>query len=237
MCGIAAISSIRPESIDWIINQIKEMEKTRGGDGWGFAYKRGSKVWSHKGVFKFDLPPYYWRDIKSTIIIGHTRQASRGRVKVENTHPFLNENHDMALAHNGTAYAHVEVRKRHRIKGETDPEVILHFLEEQLSKSSVEDAFRNLEKEFYGALNIALIYENKLIVYSDGAMTYERGDGYLRFASVGLKNRLPEGHLAICEKDKMKTVEIKKRRRWVFQRLTQYIRRITVYRKIVTKDH
>ena len=97
MCELLGMSANVPTDICFSFKGLKE----RGGrtgphkDGWGVAF------YENKGVctFKDALPSYQSEiarlvsdyPIKSCAVIAHVRQANRGRVALENTHPFSRE--------------------------------------------------------------------------------------------------------------------------------------------------
>jgi predicted glutamine amidotransferase len=99
------------------------------GDGWGVTFYEG------KGARSFHDPQpsakseiaHFIRDysIRSRTVICHIRRANRGRVALENTHPFLRElwGRNWSFAHNGQLRG---VKKwqlgHHRPVGTTDSE-------------------------------------------------------------------------------------------------------------------
>jgi predicted glutamine amidotransferase len=109
MCELLGLSANTPADIRFSFSGLKQ----RGGktgihvDGWGISLYDG------RGSRSFhDLNPSAESDvahlvqdaaIKSKIIISHIRQANRGRVCIENTHPFSRElwGCDWVFAHNG----------------------------------------------------------------------------------------------------------------------------------------
>ncbi len=109
MCELLGLSANTPADIRFSFSGLKQ----RGGktgihtDGWGISlYEgRGSRSFhdaeasaeSHVADF------FQHTSIKSKIIISHIRQANRGKVCIENTHPFSRElwGCDWVFAHNG----------------------------------------------------------------------------------------------------------------------------------------
>ena len=72
------------------------------------------------------------QDIRSAkIVLGHTRQATHGDVKIKNCHPF--EQGELILAHNGVITGHDRYKRETTImpKGETDSETVLCWLVSQ----------------------------------------------------------------------------------------------------------
>ena len=109
MCELLGMSANVPTDICFSFAGLMR----RGGqtgphrDGWGIAF------YEDKGCRAFhDLSPSAQSaiakfirgySIKSRIVICHIRRANRGRVALENTHPFIRElwGRNWAFAHNG----------------------------------------------------------------------------------------------------------------------------------------
>ncbi len=109
MCELLGMSANVPTDICFSFTGLMQ----RGGhtgphrDGWGIAFYEGSGC----RTFHDPLPSarseiaHLVRDhsIKSCIVISHIRRANRGRVCLENTHPFCRElwGRTWSFAHNG----------------------------------------------------------------------------------------------------------------------------------------
>jgi glutamine amidotransferase len=109
MCELLAMSANVPTDIRFSFTALAQ----RGGrtgthtDGWGIAFYEGKgcrtlldpspSAESELARFVRDYP------IKSGIVIAHIRKANRGRVALENTHPFTRElwGRRWTFAHNG----------------------------------------------------------------------------------------------------------------------------------------
>lgn len=131
MCELLGMSANVPTDICFSFTGLMQ----RGGrtgphrDGWGITFYEG------KGFrnFKDPQPSCHSKiaelvqnyPIKSRAVISHIRQANRGQVNLENTHPFTRElwGRYWTFAHNGqmTGYQELETG-RHRPVGETDSE-------------------------------------------------------------------------------------------------------------------
>ncbi|MCD1597831.1 class II glutamine amidotransferase [Rheinheimera aquimaris] len=143
MCELLGMSANVPTDICFSFKGLKE----RGGrtgphkDGWGVAF------YENKGVctFKDALPSYQSEiarlvsdyPIKSCAVIAHVRQANRGRVALENTHPFSRElwGRYWTYAHNGqlSDYQQLPV-DRFTPVGTTDSERAFCYLLSALDK-------------------------------------------------------------------------------------------------------
>lgn len=109
MCELLGMSANTPTDICFSFSGLMQ----RGGrtgphrDGWGIAFYEGngSRIF-HDPLASVDseiarLIRNY--SIKSRIVISHIRQANRGRICLENTHPFTRElwGRSWVFAHNG----------------------------------------------------------------------------------------------------------------------------------------
>jgi len=109
MCELLGMSANVPTDICFSLSELMKHGGDAGphGDGWGIALYEGQGCRSfHDAVPGSDskistlLQTY---PIKSHIVISHIRQANRGRVCLENTHPFMRElwGRYWTFAHNG----------------------------------------------------------------------------------------------------------------------------------------
>jgi glutamine amidotransferase len=132
MCELLGMSANVPTDICFSFTGLSQ----RGGltaphiDGWGITFYDG------KGYRTFKDPQPSSRSeiarlvknypIRSRTIISHIRQANRGKVSLENTHPFTRElwGRYLTFAHNGqlTGYRSLHTGM-YRPVGETDSEI------------------------------------------------------------------------------------------------------------------
>lgn len=131
MCELLGMSANVPTDICFSFTGLMQRGGKTGphSDGWGITFYEG------KGcrTFKDPMPSSQSRiarlvqeyPIKSCAIIAHIRQANRGGVKLENTHPFTRElwGRYWTFAHNGQLSEHQDlVTGRFEPVGETDSE-------------------------------------------------------------------------------------------------------------------
>lgn len=109
MCELLGMSANVPTDIRFSFAGLAQRGGGTGphGDGWGVSFYDG------KGARSFHDPEPSARSeiarlirnypIKSRIVIAHVRRANRGRVRLENTHPFSRElwGRSWTFAHNG----------------------------------------------------------------------------------------------------------------------------------------
>lgn len=143
MCELLGMSANVPTDICFSFTGLVQ----RGGvtaphvDGWGITFYEG------KGYRTFKDPLPSCRSeiarlvknypIKSCAIVSHIRQANRGRVALENTHPFTRElwGRYFTCAHNGqlTGYRKLDTGI-YRPVGETDSEAAFCWLLARLNE-------------------------------------------------------------------------------------------------------
>jgi len=177
MCGILGIISKEQVSLSDALNKLKRLEY-RGYDscglvtGEGFVLKRAGKIDSLiEEVKKNNF------NLKSNIIVLHTRWATHGKVNVINAHPHSDCTGNIFVVHNGTIDNYKELReylekKGHVFKSETDSEIFAHWFEEGLrnNKSMREIALEIFEK-FKGTYAVIVYIKNlnKLLAIKNGS--------------------------------------------------------------------
>lgn len=143
MCELLGMSANVPTDICFSFTGLIQ----RGGrtgphkDGWGITFYEG------KGCRTFRDPnPSYNSPIarlvqeypiKSCAVVSHIRQANRGSVALENTHPFTRElwGKNWTFAHNGQLKGYQSLKSPSFIPiGETDSEYAFCWLLEQLKQ-------------------------------------------------------------------------------------------------------
>lgn len=129
MCRMSIVRSRAPISpLDLLVSADHSLAKQScrdrcgetHGDGWGIGwYQAEGPVVTREAAAASASPLFadVARDIRSTIILGHVRNASVGKVSTENTHPFKAGR--WLFAHNGTITGFEYLKER--ILGETDP--------------------------------------------------------------------------------------------------------------------
>ena len=172
MCGIVAYVG-EQQAYPIILKGLKRLEY-RGYDSAGVAligddlnlYKKAGKV-SNLEEFAQD------KDLNSTAGIGHTRWATHGAPNDVNAHPHRSGDNRLAIIHNGIIENYDSLKKElvkrgHEFESDTDTEVLIHLIEEIISKENVslEEAVRYSLNEVVGAYAIVILDKenpNKLI--------------------------------------------------------------------------
>ncbi|MFT6987489.1 MAG: putative glutamine amidotransferase [Psychromonas sp.] len=144
MCELLGMSANVPTDICFSFSGLVK----RGGDtgphkdGWGITFYEGKGCRSFKDPQPScnskiaELVKIY--PIKSKSVISHIRQANRGRVSLENTHPFIRElwGKNWTYAHNGqlSGYENLPMGRAFPV-GETDSERAFCWIIDQLYQS------------------------------------------------------------------------------------------------------
>ena len=163
MCGIVGYVG-KDNAKDVIVDGLKRLEY-RGYDSAGlalivdgeiFTYKKQGKI--RKIEIELRRTPVY-----SNIGIGHTRWATHGKPDDVNAHPHLDCTGKIALVHNGIVENYAELRRELSAKGhtflsQTDTEVVVHLIEEELKGTSdFFKAFLSAVRKLHGSYALAVI--------------------------------------------------------------------------------
>ena len=163
MCGIIGISSNKPVSAS-IINSLKKLEY-RGYDSAGIATLFEGEIKEVKSEGRVDSleQNFDLKNLKGNIGIGHVRWATHGEPNSVNAHPHSSQN--VSIVHNGiiensTILKKYLTTKGHVFKSQTDTEVIVHLITENLKTDEIEKAITKTLKQLHGsfALGLSLIH-------------------------------------------------------------------------------
>jgi glucosamine--fructose-6-phosphate aminotransferase (isomerizing) len=140
----------------------------RGYDSAGIATLAGGKrLEIRRAVGKLDNLRKLLNEntLDGHIGMGHTRWATHGRPSETNAHP--HQAGPVAVIHNGIVENYVELReiligRGHKLRSETDTELISHLIEERLrEKVSLVEAVRATVSELRGSFSIVVLSETE----------------------------------------------------------------------------
>ena len=218
MCGIIGISSNKSVSGS-IINSLKKLEY-RGYDSAGIATLSDGFINEVKSEGRvenlennFDL-----KNLAGNIGIGHVRWATHGVPNSINAHPHSSEN--VSVVHNGiiensTLLKKYLLSKGHKFKSQTDTEVIVHLITENLKTSELQEAITKTLKQLHGSFALGIIFKDMphLIIGarrgSPLAVGYGPNENYLGSDSYALKSMtnkityLEDGEFCFIKKDEV----------------------------------
>ncbi|MDC0250495.1 glutamine--fructose-6-phosphate transaminase (isomerizing) [Candidatus Pelagibacter sp.] len=218
MCGIIGISSNKSVSGS-IINSLKKLEY-RGYDSAGIATLSDGFINEVKSEGRvenlennFDL-----KNLSGNIGIGHVRWATHGVPNSINAHPHSSEN--VSVVHNGiiensTLLKKYLLSKGHKFKSQTDTEVIVHLITENLKTSELQEAITKTLKQLHGSFALGIIFKdmpNLIIGARRGsplAVGYGPNENYLGSDSYALKSMtnkityLEDGQFCFIKKDEV----------------------------------
>ena len=218
MCGIIGISSNKSVSSS-IINSLKKLEY-RGYDSAGIATLSEGFINEVKSEGRvenlennFDL-----KNLSGNIGIGHVRWATHGVPNSINAHPHSSET--VSVVHNGiiensTLLKKYLLNKGHKFKSQTDTEVIVHLITENLKTSELREAITKTLKQLHGSFALGIIFKNipDLIIGarrgSPLAVGYGPNENYLGSDSYALKSMtnkvtyLEDGEFCFIKKDEV----------------------------------
>lgn len=134
MCGIFGYVGQQRDVAETVGTALRALEY-RGYDSWGMVWRGENGLRSAKEVGR--VPATFAFDDVSGMAVGHTRWATHGGVTTANAHPHLDCFGRIAVVHNGIVENAPALRRSlrhsHVFTSETDSEVIVHMLEEQLT--------------------------------------------------------------------------------------------------------
>jgi glucosamine--fructose-6-phosphate aminotransferase (isomerizing) len=136
MCGIFGYVGERPNAAELVLTGLKRLEY-RGYDSWGIAVSDAGFAAVDKRVGKIGEASTFLP--LSNIGLGHTRWATHGGVTDDNAHPQLDCSGRLAVVHNGIVSNEAQLRRAlsragHRLRSETDTELIAHLIEDLLEQ-------------------------------------------------------------------------------------------------------
>ncbi len=218
MCGIIGISSNKPVSAS-IINSLKKLEY-RGYDSAGIATLFEGKIKEVKSEGRVDTleQNFDLKNLKGNIGIGHVRWATHGVPNSINAHP--HSSHNVSVVHNGiiensTILKKYLTTKGHIFKSQTDTEVIVHLITENLKTDELEEAITKTLKQLHGSFALGIVFKDipDLIVGarrgSPLAVGYGPNENYLGSDSYALKSMtnkityLDDSEFCIIKKDQV----------------------------------
>ena len=216
MCGIIGINSNKPVSAT-IINSLKKLEY-RGYDSAGMATINNgliNEVKSEGRVENLEKNSLV-QNMEGTIGIGHVRWATHGLPNSINAHPHSSQN--VSVVHNGiiensTILKKFLIGKGHKFKSQTDTEVIVHLITENLKTDNIVNSIKKTLKSLHGSFALGIIFKDQpdLIVGarrgSPLAVGYGPNENYLGSDSYALKSMtnkityLNDGEFCIIKRD------------------------------------
>jgi glucosamine--fructose-6-phosphate aminotransferase (isomerizing) len=214
MCGIFGYVGKRHDAGRIVVRGLKNLEY-RGYDSWGVARLHDGSVLVTKNIGKIGaVNPESFAELCS-LAIAHTRWATHGGVTVENAHPHLSCDGTVAVVHNGIIENYEELRRElqkrgHMFKSETDTEVIVHLLEEELKGSTFAEAARRTCKRFSGRYAFLALHtgSHELVAARTGSpLIIGKGEGEYFIASdipaflehTKTVNYLDDGELVVTD--------------------------------------
>ncbi|HEY8861977.1 MAG TPA: glutamine--fructose-6-phosphate transaminase (isomerizing) [Candidatus Limnocylindria bacterium] len=163
MCGIVGYTGPR-EALPLLMSGLRRLEY-RGYDSAGVAIERDQVLEVRRAEGKLDnlAAVVAQRPASGDTGIGHTRWATHGRPTEANAHPHVDCTGATAVIHNGIienfqALKAPLVAAGHTFTSETDTEVVVHLLEDELKGGrSLEDSALAVLPRLEGAAALAFI--------------------------------------------------------------------------------
>src|SRR5579884_3837901 len=186
MCGIVGYVG-KKSVVPVIIDGLRKLEY-RGYDSAGIAVAGcvdnkdgGLELRRAEGKLRNLEEAIRQKPLHGTYGIGHTRWATHGRPTEENAHPHRDCTGKIVVVHNGIIENYLSLKKKlidegHKVRTETDTEVIAHLIEKTLAqanghKPTLEEAVRKTVKQLTGVFALGVLSEeapNQLIAARNG---------------------------------------------------------------------
>ena len=161
MCGIVGAVAQR-NVVPILVEGLKRLEY-RGYDSAGVAVIENNSIHRQRELGKVaGLETLIKQQpIKGLVGIAHTRWATHGKPSVANAHPHICRN-KVAVVHNGIIENHEQLRGTQKTKGfeftsDTDTEVIVHEIYDQLENNNLLNAVKSAIKNLEGAYALGVI--------------------------------------------------------------------------------
>lgn len=161
MCGIVGYIGDK-EAVRVLLDGIKRLEY-RGYDSSGMAFIQNGILHCEKAVGKIaELEKrLHGNNFQTRLGIVHTRWATHGAPTMENAHPHVDCNNEIAVVHNGIIENYDYLKSKleqegHVFKSETDTEILAHLIEKYFY-DDLETAVMEALKEVEGTYGIAVI--------------------------------------------------------------------------------
>ena len=162
MCGIFAAFLETNNAPELVFKGLSDIEY-RGYDSWGVAsFDKTFKIKKEIGFLPKKAPLS-----GAHLSLGHTRWATHGGVAKLNAHPHSDCSGKLVIVHNGIVENFQALKatlKGHVFKSETDTEIIVHLIEDELKKTkSLEVAAVTVFKKLAG-LNAIVVSDGSTLV-------------------------------------------------------------------------
>jgi len=164
MCGIIAYAG-KKEAYLILLTGLEKLEY-RGYDSAGICTQHNSSLLLNKHIGR--VATLNQTVLPGNLGIAHTRWATHGPPSDKNSHPFLSQNQQFAVVHNGIIENYLELKEHLRTKSnntiqftsDTDSEVITHLIELEYNTTANKDfkqAILNTIQHLIGAYAFCVI--------------------------------------------------------------------------------
>lgn len=207
MCELLGMSANVPTDITFSFSGLMQRGGNTGPhkDGWGITFYEGKGQRTFKDsnpIVESNIAQLVQNyPIKSQVVISHIRQANRGNVTLENTHPFVREYNGQywTFAHNGqlTGYESLQTG-RFKAVGQTDSEHLFCWLMHKIFQYPSLDFDSD---DFYAYMTTCCDELRALGVFN---MLFTNGEYIMTYCTNNLHwitRRMPFGNASLIDDD------------------------------------
>jgi len=187
LCRLFGLIANKPVGVEFSFLKADTPFKSLGHknpDGWGFGYYESGVPKIFKETVSMDKSPKpeeLAKQCKSSIIISHVRQKTKGEPKLTNTHPFAYGK--WLFAHNGSVSGidylkeKISAAYKKHIHGETDSEALFIWLIQNIEQKGILDGLETglkfIEDNFDKATSLNFLL-------TDGSKLYALRKAYIK---------------------------------------------------------
>ena len=203
MCGITVVICKKhtKDAVSLLLTSLEQLQN-RGYDSFGLsAMTHNSECASVCDIHKlaclspsdtFQSFKTKTKDIKTDVVMGHTRWATHGVISTENAHPHLSMSKKIALVHNGIIENYKAIKDRlpeYTFVSQTDSEVIVNLIDYYYvtKRETIENAIKKTVAELSGTYGLAIQcvdYPDKTFIIRNGSpLLIGENDDYIMATS------------------------------------------------------
>ena len=171
MCGITVVICKKQtkNAVSLLLTSLEQLQN-RGYDSFGMSSISTAGAFDIQKVAcvsptdTFETFKTKTKEIKTDVVMGHTRWATHGVISTDNAHPHLSMSKKIALVHNGIIENYKAIKdslksdSEYTFNSQTDSEVIANLIDYYyvVKRETIEDAIQKAVAELSGTYGLAI---------------------------------------------------------------------------------